>query len=230
MNDDFLQQSKELQRLIDDWLSAENSYFMFYPQDLIADPLTNYLVYFCRLQASINKKNMSKTIRARWKFVNSWTANQYYQNSQVSVSGRLPWRGLCDALVWSSRERAIRYNSIDAHLSMSELQDRQVWKQPGGPNEKTLRDYIKERVEAGVYVKSLKATNRKEKWVSMGVSALKDYYIVGLGGFLVRASFRDGRYGTSPSDQKKYWVEKLGMPVEIWDYAMAQNWGIDDLI
>jgi len=224
MSQAFINQSNQLSKMMKDWVCSDDSTFVWSPGDTEYDTLTQYLVYFTKLQSTTHNPKEIKQVKARWRFIASWATNQYYFGTQPQLHGRLPWRSICDALVWNSRKRAIEEHNIDRHMSLPELINRRIW--DAGPTEKTLREYVDERVEKGVYVVCNLQSDKKKKWVSLSVSAIIDYWILAMGGYLVRASFRDGRYGTSPNDQKKYWVEKLGMTGEIWDWAMERNWEV----
>ena len=221
----FLDQSDDLNQMISDWIGHPDSLFLWKEYSPGKEGAENaYLHYYIALQARVNSKQYLAEAQARWKFIKSWTASEIYESSQLISGGHMAWRNVCDAYTWMSRTRAIEKNSIDAHLGVGELLKMPVFKRPGGPSEKTLREYVDSQVKRGAYVKFDRRTNKKEKCVTMSVSEIWRHYASATGAFAVRCAFRDGRYGTDPVNQKKFFIDCLGMTTEIWDYAMAKDW------
>ena len=188
---------------------------------------TQYLMYYCKLQAVTNHPKRIRRVRARWEFVQNWGACMYAA-FYSPLNKRLAWREVCDTLVWNSKCRAINANSVDAHLGLAELVSK-IRSKRGSPEEKTIRSYISECEERGLYIVMDRETHAREKWVAMSVDGTIGGWTTALINYLINCKHigQTSKLGEKMrNDSQQYWVDNLGMKPEIWNWAMKKDWKI----
>ena len=188
-----------------------------------ADSLSVYLISFNKLISLSNSTNKreSHITRERFRFIEADVTSRFVYSDLMSSRHVSDWQGLLQDTLLVSRSKAIIEGDVTKHLTKSDIMRLPLVDRASIT---AVGRFLKDELARGRLVAG--EVDGREKWWAPSVASIVDWWIHKLAWFCIRlVTMGEGKPELLKVD-KSYWVDDLGMPASIFEWATERKWGV----